>query len=617
MRLEHSGIAVRRALVASVVAASVVLAGCEMLGLGGDDDDGKKNDSCKSNCVGDGFVVTGSGESIVVEFPGAAAGHEYVLAPFAIGNAQTNPGSSGQKAALKITGAAALTGSGSGFDKSRSERNGADRRVISWQEYDHDMRTVYNRFSPERGLDDDPELLSLVRAIDAVDSVISSDGVEISPAGVAELRQVGLEEILRRGEARVRDGDVRSRRLVERSDGQVTLQTTNADCPTDFISVPETADLTSVVDIGVAKAVNGDDFCIIYAEQSTPVSEPDEARLTASMKEIMRVYKDVMYGDKMTANQRDGYRFRPIVVVVDFSNADLWPKEIQLSGAFLSDVTTTVKRPMIYMAADQSKGGGPSDPVLARRRFHSTMAHEIHHAVVDYYRSRGAAQKPETLAVDEGMALFVQDLFGYGDVDFVGFTKAWILTFIDGTASFLSGSGDDEKILRGGAHSLIHYLVSQKGGVTFTNGKPSGGGGFATIAGLVKDTNRTGAQSLAAAFSTDWSASVAGFLGAVVLDGSAVPGVVPKYSNQALFTDVTDLEGSTGKTFGMRFNGFAGMPERISAYVVSTDASLASGDRELDLYQSVPVRHVVKNPSVKLTVNFPQDGNAVSVVRIK
>jgi hypothetical protein len=268
------------------------------------------------------------------------------------------------------------------------------------------------------------------------------------------------------------------------------------------------------------------------------------------------------------------------------------------------------------MPADVSRikknRGVTLDQNLANRQWHGTLAHELQHAIIDYYRlHRSQGGVPETPAVDEGLAHYMEDLFGYGEENFKDFAKAYLDVWSETNPPVLHAS-DSGKIERGGAWLLWYYLISQKGGVTFTDGTVSGGDGLELVRSVVQNASQRGPAGLAAKFGKDWVETVAGFFGAVVVDGSSIPAKPPIFVVQDP-QPVVDLTGNTTKKYGMHFNNFGG----LAAVRPFADKMFQSGAalEDVTYYATSPVR--LDSPAEGDVVTFESSSDAPNFAVVK
>ncbi len=483
---------------------------------------------------------------------------QFVVMPFVLGDTAKIDGATAENFTITVDASAAggsSGGSGGSYMLTNPPSEAQDALTMDRGFLDHEKRSLLNRFDPSLGLNQGEWFWRAARRADAYLQMSAGKGpMELFAATGTNVGPI---------ETAFREAATQKR--VKALPLAPLAMTNMADpaCPADgaTIKAPDTDTPANAADlkIPVGGAFDGGDFCVVYI--SPAVTGGTAAEIQATVKEVVRRYKEVIYKDPMPAS--GGYSFKPIVAVVDFSDGGKWPDTdaYQLSGAFLAGMSDAAKQPMLYMAADFSKvkGGDASDPALAKRQWHGTVAHEMQHAIINYYRKHASAGVLEVASVDEGLAHYMEDLFGYGGENFGSYSKAFLQVWANG-APFLH-STEDGKTVRGGAQTFLYYLISQKGGVTFTDGIPSGGTGLDFIAAIVKNSAAKGPANLSATFGGTWTDVVKGYLGALVLDGTKVEDIPLVNKAQDPQANIKNLTGDSDKTYGMHFNGFGGLPE--------------------------------------------------------
>jgi hypothetical protein len=559
LRMTETSFLRRLTQLAAGLTAVLALSAC------GGEDDKKDGEGAEPGEVGSGFVARAEGGKVDVSFDGAAEGQQYVVMPYILGD---GAGAGEEKVGFTI---GTSTGESAGLVRYRSPkaammmqeralRSPADAKLAAARSADHKMRTRLNRhdFSKQ--------------------AIKGKNGMTESFAA-----------------------------------------TTLAACPADEVPIldPENPDGEALTEsIPDGGSVEKDDFCLVFL--SDPATEGDKAKVEASVSAIIAQYKSIYGTDFADAN---GYKFKPVVVIMDFTDDNIWPSAadfpaLQITGAFIGSVSAAAKYPLLYMASDLSKMEKfeGTDAAKMTRLWHGTLAHEMQHAVIDYFRKQKTAGTAETPSVDEGLAHYMEDLFGYGDDNFADFVGAYLDDF--GGAPVLSANEDDD-ILRGAAQTLWYYLISQKGGVTFEGGKAKAGGGLDFVSQVVQDASGQGKTVLNAKFGGEWVDTMGNFYGALVLDGTAVTPAT-QYDAQDPVAEVTNLQGATGKTYGMKFNGHSTVVDRLAGNKYPKSDSVTKLE-DLDFYQATPLLYTVTDPAMKIT--FTPSGEfantAVSVVRVK
>lgn len=579
------------------------------LGLAACGSDDKKADATNTctgaDCKpGTGFVTKVKDGKIVVDLTGVEAGAQFVMMPYLLGKVE---GAAATDTAQKFT-FTAKSGTGAGLKlwEAPQARAAQDDTQKAWA-IDHDQRTLLNRFDAQKGLEQGADFWTLARSID----------VRSGRAGQASL--IGSK--VARASAETFFQHAATARHSRRS----LAAATTAGCPTTTLTVPAedlTADTVTISNS--MTVVEGTDYCIVYVD--TPVTESDKTAIEATVKAVMATNKNTIYKNQLLPAA--SFTFKPIIAVIDFTGAH-WPNDaadLQVAGVYLSAMAEEVKQPMLYMASDfgsmpKFKG---QEPQTLKNLWHSTVAHEMQHAIMDYFRKRvNSPRNLETPAIDEGIAHFMEDAWGYGSENFDGFPKKFLETWTFGNTPFLSNT-DTSSSSRGAAQTLFFYLASQKGGVTFTSGRMSGGDGLDFIASVVTNTSGTGAQGVAAKAAGDWTETMGNYLGSLILDGAVTTDLQAQYKTQGPVTTVTDLNGNEGKTFGMHFNNFGGLTTATAGIQDDAKLGAAALSVELTYYQSKPILYTVAGDAANVTFTLPEgtaaddlSTAAVSAVRVK
>lgn len=551
--------------------------------------EGCPNDA--QTCPGKGWVSKATGASATIDFKDADAGAEFIIMPFATGDITKIEG--GSKTALFDVTLAADPSSGAGLRFSAPKSQTTAESLYDWQALDADRRSLANRFQRDRGEAQSPGFWETARRIDRASgaSLVDSD------YGPTE----GFY-----------------RRALESAATQPAKLTNLADitCPKagDSVVVPE-ADLTPK-EVDVKFGSDEQDYC--YVVVSDPVTEPNQDAIKASVKAVLARFKSAnFYND--TFPKVGDFMFKPFIIIADFGDSAIWPTSVDgLKGAgfYIKQLAIDTGAPTIYMAADFASVD-PNQNNQDRATigvWHATIAHEMQHAIIDYYRGR-QDKKEENGFLDESIAHFYEDLFGYGQERF-SFPTNFFALFASSIMPFLdaSESGPAE---RGAGQVLLYYLTSKKGGFTKDpNGFITEGEGLKYLINIVKNSTQSGAQNLATTFGGDWVETIGNYLGALVLDGTTISGIEEKYKVQEPITGVTDLNGNNTKTFGMHFNAFGGLADRMGEYEPLSNNPKLEGQT---YYQTKPIKVALTAKGQKLTVtwNGEQTGAAVTVVRIK
>ena len=568
--------------------------------------------------AGKGSVATASSGLASIDFSAAAVGSQFVLMPVILGDVATVTGAGDQKFTLTLSVAAAAASSKLLDSEPEVQASGATATglipAMNWRQKDDALRTLLNRFEPRLGAAQGDDFWRLAKRVDAVDaaSFAATDG----PGEVESMYRSA----------------VRSEAMRPRS-GSARFNLTSSNCPSasGTVAVPNASlvPIEKSIPSAATSVVSTADYCIVYL--SDPVTGGDKATIEASIKEVIRRYKEVIYNDPFAAV--NGYTFKPIFTIVDFSDTKLWPNlaALQVSGAFIAkmsdDTADTVgtNMPMIYMASDISKVGknvgAAVDAAKNKRLWHGTIAHEMQHAIMNYFRARKVSADPkkwtlETAEVDEGIAHYVEDLFGHGGENFDDFAKTFLTTWYDkDLVNPVLSAAEDLALNRGAAQTLIYYLISQKGGVTFTNGVASGGDGLKYLAEVVKGATHVGPQNLAEKFGGAWTDAISNYFGALAIDGSGISDTDPKYTVQDP-QKATNLIGETDHSYGMHYNNFSDLPKAHTWTEVAKDAVTTP---ELQYYATCPYLYTVTDSTLKVGFKTKDTlpNTAVAVVQIK
>ncbi len=365
-------------------------------------------------------------------------------------------------------------------------------------------------------------------------------------------------------------------------------------------------------------------YCLVFVGE-TSRDEPNNVTIKASIAEALSRYQSI-FDDSFNQSLEDSnYAFKPLIIVVDSSStSDIWPSAFaSIAGAYVSALTEDHDRPTIYMASDLSNVGIDQN---RRAFFHSTLGHELFHAIFDHYRVQIGGGSPSIPVIDEGLAHFFEDLMGYGELNFDQYAGNFLNNWRAGMAvsalsifdnATISSATSEASTIRGAGHTLIYYLVSQAGGIEFTNGKASGGGGLSFLRSLVQGNER-GPWSLGAALDSNWPEVFGQYLTALAADNTSFSNA--RSSVQAPVSGVVDLQGGSGKTYGMRFNNFAELPSADELlgedYYDTADPEALKGI-DLHYYQSLPMLVTIEGASSSLTFVFETNNKNAGVSYIE
>ena len=544
------------------------------------------------------FALTGCGDDDKKKDDDETS--QYVVMPFVLGDTATIDGASATTFSISKTAAAAT-----GSSYALTGREGFDALYMTDLAAEHDKRLLLNRFDSKKGFDQGAGFWQTAKRLDAFYQMKSGKSSLQFFAGDG----VGPTEAVYRAAAEhgLAKAAVKSFKM------------TAASCPADGddFEVPaangKTGDgETRGFPIPAGGSEDATDFCLVYIDDPTTAGGKDAVK--ATVKAVLDRFKTIIYKDPMPPI--GDYTFKPIVVVIDFADGEKWPQleAYQIAGAFIKDIgNINYKQPVLFMAATDKDG----DAATATKIWHGTVAHEMQHAVMDYYKGHKANLGGETAAIDEGLAHVIEDLFGYGKENFGGFAKSFLGVWANKDAGGfpILTAGEVNATSRGAAQAFWYYLMSQKGGVTISGGTAVSGGGLDFIAAAVKSGKR-GVANLSEAYGGTWTDAVAGFYGALVLDGTKVgEGITVDSKHKVQDTQtITDLNGNADKQFGMHFNGFEGLPD-TRTYDLTTDSTPKIED--VSYYQTLPLLYTGAAVDGVTYTSDAEDAKNQGVARIK
>ena len=140
------------------------------------------------------------------------------------------------------------------------------------------------------------------------------------------------------------------------------------------------------------------------------------------------------------------------------------------------------------------------------------------------FGSRGdGTAEADTVSIDEGLAHLMEDMLGYGALNFDDYAATFLTQFAAAASFDLAIFDETQSLLadenRGAAQTLFYYLVSQQGGVSFNSGKPNGGGGLDFIRSFISNPTR-GVAGIEAALGSNWSTTFSNYLEALNLNNT-------------------------------------------------------------------------------------------------
>ncbi len=580
--------------VAAVAALTVITASC------GEDE--KKDDSAEkcdvpNDTASSGFVSKFPGDSATVAFPDAAVGTEYLVMPYALGKVADVRGDDGSTTVNFTVSAAKGTVVGilpveSDEFAIKGITGASAGKAMSPYALQHAKRSILNRFNSRKVGGQGEDFWQLVRMVDAADRMVA--GVNSS--------QESLETLLRKRELAA---------LTE-SRPMKKFNLLGTECPSGELSIPELAGNgtgAQGLDIESATIIDGGEFCIVIVDQPTATTADEIKTIAAS---LIKTYKTTVYANTFEA--KTGMTFKPVIAVIDFNNAAKWPAALKtLYGVFAAEPSEADEKPILYMPVTIA---GETDAAVIKKTWYATLAHEMQHANMNYFRQYAATAKVNEIpALDEGLAHYFEDFFGFGSIGFADFVGKHLDQWYNEYPFIIDGEPGDTPSGRGAAQNLWYYLASQKGGITFTDGKPSGGGGLEFIRSAVTDSTVNGPNGLSKAFAGDWTETVGNFFGALALDGGTTCGLASRYKTQGVSDAIKDLTGGAS-TYGYRFNS--------EDRVWDADRQLTALPKVIEdvpYYAPAPFIYKVVDASAELKITRSAgsvvDNMAVSVVKLK
>ena len=568
----------------------------------GDDDSDLKCD-VPNEAASAGFVTKFPGDAATVAFPDAAVGNEYLVMPYALGKLTDVRGDDGSTnfnftvsaAKGKVLGIVPLESEKfalSGFTSTSSNV------AMSPYALQHAKRSIINRFNSRKVGGQGEDFWQLVRRVDAADRV--AEGVNSSTES--------LESILRKQE---RSAFTESRKVKK-------FKLLAGECPSGELSIPLlSGNGTGVqgLDIESATIVDGGEFCIVLVDQPTATTA-DEIKTIATS--LIKTYKTTVYANDF--GPKNGMTFKPVIAVIDFNNAEKWPAALKtLYGVFADEPSEAEALPILYMPTTIT---GITDATVIKKTWYATLAHEMQHANINYFRKYAANTKVEEIpALDEGLAHYFEDFFGFGSIGFKDFAGTHLGQWYNEFPFIVDGEAGDTNAGRGAAQNLWYYLASQKGGITYTDGAATGGGGVEFIRKAVTDSSVNGPNGLAKAFTGDWTETVGNFFGALAVDGSSTCALASRYKTQGPVDTVKDLTGTVA-SYGYRFNGNASITSKDRVWDADRQLTeLPKVIEDVPYYAPAPFIYKVVDVTAELKVTrsagAAAENMAVSVVKIK
>jgi len=593
-----------------------IFVSCSMLLLvascGSDEGENKDDvaESCEGLCVGQAQTKTFTTANQELTFPEGELGAQYVIMPFALGEQGTWDG--GNPANTEVTfqiTTAEGTSDGTVPENLKLYNPEVPKNLIansqnrmSLNKYRELNHRLFNRFEPSLGLHQESGFWQLAEKLDQ-QSIVHFD-------------DQSFEESLYVDNNRVAFFKLAIKNYGERKKNHSLVQSVCL----DEITTPDGNDGIIVGPNFTLEAK--DSYCLYY--EKSPVNPANLVEIHEFISKVLNKFKSTIYTGTFPSGE--DYKFIPHIVILDVEG-DNYPGSSYL-GAFNGPISFDDNRPIIYMPHDMSKIDGfdsSSDQKLVKRTWYATVVHELQHAYLHYYRtiSTGAQSgRTETTNIDEGLAHYVEDLFGYGDLSFKSKIGAFLNGFPGGTVAFLpSSSLSSETALRGPMQTISLYLAGQGGDVAFENGEFQSGGGLDFVKAIAtNDPKVTGPLTYQKIIGKNMPDIMGNYLSALVLDGRKFDkdlSIAAEFKSPAYVTGVKDFSGNEGGVFGADFNNFEGIEQPIVNSDNLTD--LDEDGIELSLFHSKPVIYTVSKSGTKLLLTADEEiaNTAVTVVRIK
>jgi hypothetical protein len=583
----------------------IILPSCLILffvGCGSEEGDSDES-ICESSCVGSVMQVDFDNKEAVIAL--GEAGSEYIIMPFSLGSKASWDGGNSADEEINFTMSSSSSVSNSfriRMDEKKSNHmNGARLHSINHEVYyglRHELDRSFAKNIPDHRF---WEKVAYLDNFDFLEKKIDRNIIETTanPRSLISYFQ--------------KKSQLRNKTLPS-----VSL-TTESDC-LDEIDLPDESGDPFIIEDGDLTLFEGDDYCL-YTETEI-ISGGDIDSVKAAVESMLETYRDTIYEDKFILTD-DEYKFVPHIVVLD-SEGDGWPEGFL--GLYISELSKDIGRPIIYMPHDMSKIDSHSsitDSNILKRSWYATLVHEFQHSIVDYYRIVGGGSQ-EAAPLDEGLAHLLEDIFGFGDLIFESKVGPWLEVFPTGASPFLPSAASigTDVAARGPMQALSFYLMSQKGGVEFADGKVSGGKGLSFIKSVADyDVKTSGPETYQNIMGGKLTDILGSYLGALVLDGRKMPegSKVDLTHQTAGYQDsVADLTGNEDGIFGYTFNNFDQISQPID---INSDLFTELDEEGLGLsyFHTQPVLYKTASIDevITITASTEIENTSVTVVRIK
>jgi len=310
-----------------------------------------------------------------------------------------------------------------------------------------------------------------------------------------------------------------------------------------------------------ASKLTGKKACVIVKDNLSGTVTAEEIKTWTDS--IMDRY-DEIFGVLPTVNS---FVPSPWVVLMDTTSI---PSLATTLGAFVVAPSDANKRPILIINTSQINGTTSRIDTLG------TMAHEIYHGISYYYKVVVNKKTLETVAIDEGIAHVMEDLFGNSAKIETGWTSSFIGAALDSIYPVLNAwsAGFSVPQARGGAHSFMYFLTDMFGGFSLSTTTPASptasGSGIFLLRDLIRSPN-IGVSNIETITGFKIPQLIGDFVATIILDKSSIKSQSERWTLKAPF-GLTAISGDKVE-IGHRFT-----------YDVSTLSALGEDDLESPYY---------------------------------
>lgn len=542
---------------------------------------------------------------VSLKFEDSAAGDEFLILPYFLGNLDTVQGGDLSNTEFQVT----LPGSSLHLEKNLSSNKEKSIGDESTEKFRASIyRSILNRFDHTRPVSQQAHgFWQLVNRYDQVDK---------------ELAKENKRSSLHMGQKRSLEEELKNSINHYRFNKSLPFKfNSTSDCPTedDDVVVFYSADLTDgeVTESPTSVTANAE-YCLIFIEDELSDQLADKSLIESTVKKIISSYKTTIYEDSFP--EKNGLTFKPWFIIADFENLVRSGENepgyssaiMNTVGFFSADVTAHTKRPTLFMPQTLSEVG-LSEDAASLRQYWGTLAHELQHAIAYYYKNGS-----DDLYIDEGLAHLMEDIFGYrDDGNYDNYAKQFLKNRHTGQIPFFPsqsyGTQNEtlDKLSRGAGQAFFQYLLHQKGGAQYTDGALVASDGLRFVANVVKSENK-GFKNISSVYTNvtwSWNETVGNYLGSLMLDGSGLS-FSSKYANHEIITNVNNAQGDTGKTFGFKFN------DELLGQAKDKVTALEASTFEVSFYQTKPFKYTVTDPGHTIKIETLGENPGVTVVKI-